>query len=135
MLSVLGLGHSRFGANLRAITVAAECMQGGASITVDGEALDFGSKLSYRGVMFDGVPNVVNLTGYVNASWTLKIDLCGCCTSGRPFTQHDLCPVVSASPAPPCFCRDACACMGAAWQGLRLRVQIAAAHGAVRESA
>ena len=28
--------------------------------------------------MFESIPNAVNLTGYVNASWTLKIDLaCG----------------------------------------------------------
>lgn len=51
-------------------------LQGGASVTVDGQPLDFASTLTYRGVMFGGVPNAINLTGYVNASWTLKIDLC-----------------------------------------------------------
>ena len=32
-------------------------------------------RLSYKGVMFSGVPNLAAVFGYVNASWTLKADL------------------------------------------------------------
>jgi hypothetical protein len=31
--------------------------------------------LVYKGMMFSGLPNVVNTFGYTNASWTLKADL------------------------------------------------------------
>jgi len=48
---------------------------GGISVAVDGEAVDLPSKLSYKGVMLEDVPNFANIFGYVNASWTLKADL------------------------------------------------------------
>ena len=31
--------------------------------------------MSYKGLMFDGVPNFASAFGYTNASWTLKSDL------------------------------------------------------------
>jgi monooxygenase len=35
-------------------------------------------RLSYKGLMYSGVPNLVSVFGYTNASWTLKCDLtCG----------------------------------------------------------
>jgi monooxygenase len=48
---------------------------GGATITVDGKPINFGDTLWYKGMMFSGVPNLVNSFGYTNASWTLKAEL------------------------------------------------------------
>jgi cation diffusion facilitator CzcD-associated flavoprotein CzcO len=48
---------------------------GGIDMTVDGEALDVSKKLTYKGMMLEGVPNLAIAIGYTNASWTLKCDL------------------------------------------------------------
>jgi monooxygenase len=48
---------------------------GGIEVTVDGEALDLPSRLTYKGMMLEGVPNLAVAIGYTNASWTLKCDL------------------------------------------------------------
>jgi monooxygenase len=48
---------------------------GGIELTVDGEAVDLPSKLTYKGMMLEGVPNLALAIGYTNASWTLKCDL------------------------------------------------------------
>ena len=48
---------------------------GGIELTVDGRPVDLGTRLSYKGVMLSGVPNLALVFGYVNASWTLKADL------------------------------------------------------------
>ena len=48
---------------------------GGAEIIVDGERVHPGDILTYKGVMFEGVPNLVSVFGYTNASWTLRADL------------------------------------------------------------
>ena len=48
---------------------------GGAALSVDGEALDLPSKLTYKGMMLEDVPNFAFAVGYTNASWTLKVDL------------------------------------------------------------
>ncbi|WP_281649085.1 NAD(P)/FAD-dependent oxidoreductase [Parendozoicomonas sp. Alg238-R29] len=48
---------------------------GNMSLTLDGEPLDISEKMYYRGVMFEGVPNLGMVFGYTNASWTLKADL------------------------------------------------------------
>jgi cation diffusion facilitator CzcD-associated flavoprotein CzcO len=48
---------------------------GGLQITVDGERVDPARKLSYKGMMLNGVPNFALASGYTNASWTLKCDL------------------------------------------------------------
>ena len=50
-------------------------MLGGAKVYVDGQAIDIGSRMTYKAVMIEEVPNMVALFGYTNASWTLKIDL------------------------------------------------------------
>jgi monooxygenase len=47
----------------------------GLSISVDGRAIDPGKTLSYKGMMYEGVPNLASSFGYTNASWTLKCDL------------------------------------------------------------
>jgi cation diffusion facilitator CzcD-associated flavoprotein CzcO len=48
---------------------------GGINISVDGEAVDPSSRLTYKGMMLEGVPNLALAIGYTNASWTLKCDL------------------------------------------------------------
>jgi monooxygenase len=48
---------------------------GGIEITVDGDAVDFAETVSYKGMMFSGIPNLALTLGYTNASWTLKADL------------------------------------------------------------
>jgi cation diffusion facilitator CzcD-associated flavoprotein CzcO len=48
---------------------------GGVELAVDGETVDKPGRLTYRGMMLDGVPNMAFATGYTNASWTLKVDL------------------------------------------------------------
>lgn len=50
-------------------------MLGGASVSVDGEQVDVGERMTYKAVMVEGVPNLAVLFGYINASWTLKIDI------------------------------------------------------------
>jgi cation diffusion facilitator CzcD-associated flavoprotein CzcO len=48
---------------------------GDIRFTVDGQPLDFGSAITWRGMMFTGVPNMVWVFGYFRASWTLRADL------------------------------------------------------------
>ena len=48
---------------------------GGIQTSVDGEPVDLPSKLTYKGMMLEGVPNFALAVGYTNASWTLKCDL------------------------------------------------------------
>ncbi|MFT4767866.1 MAG: monooxygenase [Glaciecola sp.] len=48
---------------------------GGIDIRVDGKVFDFPSSWSYRGMMCTGLPNLVSVFGYINASWTLRADL------------------------------------------------------------
>ncbi len=48
---------------------------GGIETDVDGVAVEPGSKMSYKGMMLQDVPNSAFAMGYTNASWTLKCDL------------------------------------------------------------
>jgi cation diffusion facilitator CzcD-associated flavoprotein CzcO len=47
----------------------------GVELTVDGRRVDPANVLSYKGMMYEGVPNLASAFGYTNASWTLKCDL------------------------------------------------------------
>ena len=47
----------------------------GMQFTVDGRHIDASQTLGYKGMMYDGVPNMASSFGYTNASWTLKCDL------------------------------------------------------------
>jgi cation diffusion facilitator CzcD-associated flavoprotein CzcO len=49
---------------------------GGLELTVDGDRIEPGETITYRGVMLGGVPNLAFSVGYTNASWTLRSDLC-----------------------------------------------------------
>jgi monooxygenase len=48
---------------------------GGIDITVDGAEVDVPSRLTYKGMMLEGLPNLAVAIGYTNASWTLKCEL------------------------------------------------------------
>ena len=41
------------------------------------DVVDFADTVTYRGMMFSGVPNLVWIMGYFRASWTLRADLLG----------------------------------------------------------
>jgi cation diffusion facilitator CzcD-associated flavoprotein CzcO len=48
---------------------------GDIAFTVDGKPLEFSDTVTYRGMMFTGVPNMAWVFGYFRASWTLRSDL------------------------------------------------------------
>lgn len=48
---------------------------GGIRLTVDGRAVQTNRSVVYKGTLLAGIPNLAFVTGYVNASWTLKADL------------------------------------------------------------
>jgi cation diffusion facilitator CzcD-associated flavoprotein CzcO len=48
---------------------------GQIELTVDGEVVDPAQTFTYKGVAFSGVPNLVFSFGYLNSSWTLRIEL------------------------------------------------------------
>ncbi len=48
---------------------------GDIAFEIDGEALDFSSKVTWRGTMFTGIPNMIWVFGYFRASWTLRAEL------------------------------------------------------------
>jgi cation diffusion facilitator CzcD-associated flavoprotein CzcO len=50
---------------------------GDIDFAVDGQALVFSDTVTYRGMMFTGVPNMAWVFGYFRASWTLRADLVG----------------------------------------------------------
>ena len=50
---------------------------GDIAFEIDGKPLDFHATVTYRGMMFTGIPNMVWVFGYFRASWTLRADLVG----------------------------------------------------------
>ena len=48
---------------------------GDIPFTVDGEAVDFAERVTWRGLMISGVPNMAYTFGYFRHSWTLRVDL------------------------------------------------------------
>ncbi|HTQ78070.1 MAG TPA: NAD(P)/FAD-dependent oxidoreductase [Burkholderiales bacterium] len=51
------------------------CVLGDIAFEIDGKPLDFAQTVTYRGMMFTGVPNMAWVFGYFRASWTLRTDL------------------------------------------------------------
>lgn len=47
----------------------------GVTLRVDGVAKPVNELLMYKGCMYGGVPNLVSVMGYTNASWTLRSEL------------------------------------------------------------
>ncbi|PKB19160.1 cation diffusion facilitator CzcD-associated flavoprotein CzcO [Novosphingobium kunmingense] len=52
-------------------------VMGKIPFTVDGRSIDWADTLTYRGMMFTGVPNLAHVFGYFRASWTLRVDMLG----------------------------------------------------------
>lgn len=48
---------------------------GDIAFTIDDKPLEFSNTVTYRGMMFTGVPNMVWVFGYFRASWTLRADM------------------------------------------------------------
>ncbi len=48
---------------------------GDIAFTVDGEPVDFSERVTWRGIMISGVPNMAYVFGYFRHSWTLRVDL------------------------------------------------------------
>ncbi|GAA5136876.1 flavin-containing monooxygenase [Pseudonocardia adelaidensis] len=48
---------------------------GDVAFTVDGEPVDFTERVTWRGIMISGVPNMAYTFGYFRHSWTLRVDL------------------------------------------------------------
>ncbi len=51
------------------------CVLGDIEFSVDGDPVDFSQTVTYRGMMFTGMPNMLWIFGYFRASWTLRVDL------------------------------------------------------------
>ncbi len=47
----------------------------GVSYSVDGRPIELSETVTYKGMMLTGIPNFLYAVGYINASWTLKVDL------------------------------------------------------------
>jgi cation diffusion facilitator CzcD-associated flavoprotein CzcO len=48
---------------------------GGMALSVDGDPVDSSTRMVYKGMMLEDVPNFAFAIGYTNASWTLKCEL------------------------------------------------------------
>ncbi len=48
---------------------------GDISFSIDEKPLVFSDTVTYRGMMFTGIPNLVWVFGYFRASWTLRVDM------------------------------------------------------------
>lgn len=48
---------------------------GDVTFAVDGQLVDPAETVTYRGIMFTGVPNLAYVFGYFRASWTLRADI------------------------------------------------------------
>lgn len=55
------------GLNLKAL--------GDIGVRVDGQPYQVHDHMMYKGVLFEGLPNLAWIVGYVNASWTIKADM------------------------------------------------------------
>lgn len=51
------------------------CMFGDIDFDVDGRPVDFADTVTWRGMMFSGVPNMCWVFGYLRTSWTMRADL------------------------------------------------------------
>lgn len=50
-------------------------IMGGTEFSIDGSIVNFADTISYKGMMYAEIPNLIQTFGYINASWTLRADL------------------------------------------------------------
>ena len=48
---------------------------GDAVMTLNGAPIDYADSVTYRGIMFSGIPNMASVFGYLRTSWTMRADL------------------------------------------------------------
>jgi monooxygenase len=70
---------------------------GNIAVAVDGKPFDFSQSYFYRNCMFSNLPNAAGVFGYVNASWTLRVDIIAEYLT-RLFKQMDKYGAVAATP-------------------------------------
>ena len=73
---------------------------GKIAVSVDGAPVDFAQHYFYRNCMFSNVPNLAGIFGYLNASWTLRVDIVAQYIT-RLLRQMDSDGAVAATPAMP----------------------------------
>ncbi|MPN27703.1 FAD-containing monooxygenase EthA [bioreactor metagenome] len=66
--------------------------------------MDFRERISYRGVMIEGMPNMAYTQGYFRSSWTLRCDLvcdwvCRLLAHMREHGHAEVRPIVAAADA------------------------------------
>jgi monooxygenase len=70
---------------------------GKIAVSVDGKPVDFGQHFFYRNCMFSNLPNIAGIFGYLNASWTLRVDIVAEYMT-RLIRQMDVYGAVAATP-------------------------------------
>jgi len=72
---------------------------GGMEISVDGQEVEPGKLMIFKGFMYSNLPNLVYFRGYTNASWTLKVDLVAeyACRLLRHMDRNGFAQVVPAA--------------------------------------
>jgi monooxygenase len=78
---------------------------GGVQLSIEGRPVDLAQTVSYKAMMYSGVPNLAVAMGYTNASWTLKSDLsceyvCRLLNHMRKHGQRQCTPTLSDAPMP-----------------------------------
>ncbi|MBL6752227.1 MAG: NAD(P)/FAD-dependent oxidoreductase [Nevskia sp.] len=74
---------------------------GGTQLSVDGKAVDVAQLMTYKAVLLQDVPNFAWIFGYVNASWTLKVDIAAAyiCRLLREMQRNGTIRVTPRAPA------------------------------------
>ena len=74
---------------------------GGVETWIDGVRLAVGDRMLHKGVMIEGVPNAALIFGYINYSWTLKVNLAAVylCRLLRHLDRHGHGSVTAKAPA------------------------------------
>jgi monooxygenase len=70
---------------------------GKIAVSVDGAPVDFSQHFFYRNSMFSNIPNMAGIFGYLNASWTLRVDIVAEYVT-RLLRQMDAIGAVAATP-------------------------------------
>jgi cation diffusion facilitator CzcD-associated flavoprotein CzcO len=73
---------------------------GKIALGVDGRPVDMSKRFFYRSCMFSNVPNLAGIFGYVNAGWTLRVDIVAEFLT-RLINQMDVYGAVAATPVLP----------------------------------
>ncbi len=77
------------------------CVLGDIAFSLDGRPVDFARTITWQGMMFTGVPNMVWVFGYFRASWTLRVEMIAevVCRLLKHMEAGDLHKVVAEVPA------------------------------------